>query len=279
MSIVSGQLYIVATPIGNLKDITLRALQVLGEVDLILAEDTRRSARLLNHYAISTPCKALHEHNERRVAAKIIQQLEEGLSIALISDAGTPLISDPGYYLVSQLRERELKVVPIPGASAVICALSASGLPTDRFIYEGFLPASHGARCKQLQTFVTEPRTVVFYEAPHRIRACVADMLQCFGPERVVSVAREMTKSYETFIHGPLSVVLQIIESDTNQQKGELVIMVSGSRTLDANTEQDEKILHALLKELPLKKAVAVAAEISETPKNQLYRQALATRQ
>ncbi len=270
-----GTLYIVATPIGNLADITYRAVTILGEVQLIAAEDTRHSARLLQHYGIDTPCIALHEHNERELAEKLIRRLESGTSIALISDAGTPLISDPGFHLVGMARARGLRLVPLPGPSAAIAALSVSGLPVDRFCFEGFLPARPGARLKRLQALRDEPRTLIFYESPHRITATLQQMVECFGAGRHAVVARELTKSFET-IHGDTLVNLSAwVSADSNQRRGELVLLVQGS----AERKQDDtldpaaaRVVEILAERLSSGEAAELAAKITGERRNRLYR-------
>mgnify|MGYP001825096410 CR=1 FL=1 len=274
----TGALYIVATPIGNLGDMTHRALEVLESVDLIAAEDTRNSLKLLNHFGIKAPMMALHEHNEREQADEIIAKLHSGKSIALISDAGTPLISDPGYTLVSRLHDQELKVIPIPGPSALISALSVAGLPTDHFCFEGFLPAKTGAREKALQALKDETRTLVFYEAPHRIVATLTSLSDVFGEQRLVCLARELTKLYETIKRGPVADLLEWVTANPEQQKGECVLVVEG-----AETSRDPKIaeievsslLSGLLTKMSLKDAAQLAADLTGQKKNALYEQAL----
>lgn len=268
----SGSLYIVATPIGNLADITYRAVSTLQSVDLILAEDTRHSKGLLQHYGISTKVQALHEHNERARAASIVQKLSEGHSLALISDAGTPLISDPGYPLVNACRDAGIPVIPIPGPSAVISALSAAGLPTDRFLFVGFLAAKTGARDSQLTALADETATAVFYESPRRLIDTLNAMAQAFGPERQVVVAREITKQFETFLRGSLEAVIEQVNADRNQQRGELVVMVHGARRdPEAVPVAAELLLRRLIDDLPLKKAAAIVAEHYGLRKNHLY--------
>lgn len=271
-------LYVVATPIGNLKDITHRALEVLSAVDRIAAEDTRQSGKLLKHYGIATPCTALHEHNERIIASDIIDKIKAGETWALISDAGTPLISDPGYYLISLAVEQEIRVVPIPGVSAVLAALSAAGLPTDRFAFEGFIPAKQGPRIKMLQRLANESRTLVFFESPHRIVASVRDMEEVLGPERVLVLARELTKTFETIRKDTLSGLRQWIEADPNQQKGEMVLLLPAKKTKGQEPEEHleaQRILQILLNQLPVKQAVSLATEITGLKKNTLYDMAL----
>lgn len=268
----SGTLFIVATPIGHLADITLRALEVLQQCDVIMAEDTRHSRVLLEHHGITSKVTALHEHNERARADSVVNQLRQGANIALISDAGTPLISDPGYPLVRACREAGVRVVPVPGPSAVITALSAAGLPTDRFLFVGFLAAKGGARDTQLQALADEPATLVMYESPRRLLDTLKAMASQFGAQRDVVVARELTKQFETFLYGSLEDVIAQVSEDSNQQRGELVIMVHGARRdPDAIPAQAEQLLRQLSTHLPLKKAAAVVAEHYKLRKNQLY--------
>jgi 16S rRNA (cytidine1402-2'-O)-methyltransferase len=274
----TGTLYVVATPIGNLEDISARALRVLSGVALIAAEDTRHSARLLQHFGIGTPLAACHEHNERDEGGRFIRQLRAGDDVALISDAGTPLISDPGYHLVRLARAAGIKVVPLPGPCALIAALSAAGLPSDRFVFEGFLPAKQVARRARLEHLREESRTLIFYEAPHRILDSLCDLESAFGPDRPALLARELTKTFETLKGLPLGELRAWVESDSNQQRGECVLVVAGWRA----PEQDEtvdagarRVLQLLLAELPVKRAAAVAAEITGVRKNLLYQLAL----
>jgi len=269
-------LYVVATPIGNLQDMTPRAIDVLQHVELIAAEDTRHSARLLAHFDINTRLVSVHEHNEHQRIEMIVHQLQSGASVALISDAGTPLISDPGYVVVKAVREAGFKVVPVPGCAALIAALSAAGLPTDRFVFEGFLAHKPSARTHQLKQLVDESRTLIFYESPHRILASLSDMALVFGSERVVAIARELTKTYETIHVDTLENLRTWMESDTNQQKGEFVVVVQGAATgqkvLDARSRE---ILDILLAELPVSQAAALAAKITGLKKKVLYQAAL----
>lgn len=269
-------LYIVATPIGNREDFSQRAINVLKDVDCIAAEDTRHSKRLLDFYQINTPMISLHEHNESQRLHAMIERLERGESLALISDAGTPLISDPGYRLVSAVLEKGFRVMPVPGACAAIAALSASGLPTDRFIFEGFLPAKTGARQRYLEALLYEPRTIIFYESTHRILDSLTDMVSVFGGSRVAVIARELTKSFETIRHDTLDALLEWIQRDANQQKGEFVVLLQGD---EASSMEDEKearrILTILMKEMPLKQAVAIATEILQGHRKSLYQLAL----
>ncbi|MCM2330907.1 MAG: 16S rRNA (cytidine(1402)-2'-O)-methyltransferase [Pseudomonas sagittaria] len=273
-----GTLYVVATPIGNLEDISARALRVLREVKLIAAEDTRHSARLLQHFGINTPLTACHEHNEREEGSRLVQRLLGGDDLALVSDAGTPLISDPGYHLVRNARAAGVRVVPVPGACALIAALSASGLPSDRFVFEGFLPARSTARRQRLQAVVEEPRTLIFYEAPHRLLECLADLRELFGGERSAVLGRELTKTFETIKGAPLGELHDWVAADSNQQRGECVLLVEGWQAPegeDALSAEALRVLDLLLAELPLKRAAALAAEITGVRKNLLYQQAL----
>jgi 16S rRNA (cytidine1402-2'-O)-methyltransferase len=272
-----GILYVVATPIGNLDDMTPRAVAVLKAVQVIAAEDTRHSGRLLAHYQIPTPTLALHEHNERELAPKLVARMGGGEDVALISDAGTPLVSDPGFHLVRLAREQGIKVVPIPGVSAVMAAISVSGLPSDRFVFEGFLPQKSGARQKRLQALVAEPRTLIFYEAPHRILHTLKDMATVFGPQRHAVLARELTKTFETIKDAALEQLLAWVKSDANQQKGEMVLLVHGAPEDGSATSDAEavRILNILLEELSLSQASALAAKITGLKKKQLYQMGL----
>ncbi|OOF69651.1 16S rRNA (cytidine(1402)-2'-O)-methyltransferase [Rodentibacter caecimuris] len=274
MNNLNGILYIVATPIGNLQDITERALAVFHHVDLIAAEDTRHSGLLLNHYGIKKPFFALHDHNEQNKAHILVEKLQQGINIALISDAGTPLISDPGFHLVRQCREANVKVVPLPGACAAITALSASGIASDRFCFEGFLPAKPKARQQRLKNLEKEDRTLIFYESTHRILDCLADMQSVFGGERYVVLAREITKTWETIKGDHIAELRRWLEEDKNRTKGEMVVVVEGN--LRKNQTQEVslaamKALQMIAKELPLKKAAAIVAELYGYKKNTLY--------
>ncbi len=274
----TGTLYVVATPIGNLDDMSARALKILGDVTLIAAEDTRHSVRLLQHFGINTPLAACHEHNERDEGGRFLDKLRAGESVALISDAGTPLISDPGYHLVRQVRAAGIQVVPVPGPCALIAALSAAGLPSDRFIFEGFLPAKTVGRRSRLEQVREEPRTLIFYEAPHRILECLQDMELVFGPDRPALLARELTKTFETLKGLPLSELRAFVEADSNQQRGECVVLVAGwtaPESDEAVSAEVMRVLDLLLKEMPLKRAAALAAEITGARKNVLYQVAL----
>ncbi|WP_438282032.1 16S rRNA (cytidine(1402)-2'-O)-methyltransferase [Pseudomonas alabamensis] len=274
----TGTLYVVATPIGNLDDISARALKILGAVKLIAAEDTRHSVRLLQHFGIQTPLAPCHEHNERDEGSRFIARLLAGDDVALVSDAGTPLISDPGYHLVRQARAAGITVVPVPGACALIAALSAAGLPSDRFMFEGFLPAKAVGRRARLEQVKEEPRTLIFYEAPHRILECLQDMQAVFGDERPAVLARELTKTFETLKGLPLAELRAFVESDSNQQRGECVVLVAGWSAPEddqAVSAQALRVLDLLLAEMPLKRAAALAAEITGVRKNLLYQAAL----
>lgn len=265
-------LYIVATPIGNLDDITLRAINTLKQVDLIAAEDTRHSGLLLQHLGIKAKLFALHDHNEQEKSQLLIEKLKSGLSIALISDAGTPLINDPGYHLVKACRENNINVVPIPGACAAITALSVAGLPSDRFSYEGFLPAKTKARQDYLTTLIDEPRTMIFYESTHRLLDTLHDMQTIWGSDRQIVLAKELTKTWETIVHFSIKDLIEWLEEDSNRQKGEFVLIAEGvSKTDDLIDAKAINTLKLLLNELPLKKAAAITAEIYGLKKNQLY--------
>lgn len=274
----TGTLYVVATPIGNLDDMSARALKVLADVALIAAEDTRHSMRLMQHFGINTPLAACHEHNERDEGGRFLTRLLAGDDIALVSDAGTPLISDPGYHLVRQARAAGVKVVPVPGACALIAALSAAGLPSDRFIFEGFLPAKTAGRRARLEQVKEEPRTLIFYEAPHRILECLDDMQAVFGADRPALLGRELTKAFETLKGLPLGELQAFVAADSNQQRGECVVLVGGWSAPEdeqAISTEAQRVLDLLLAELPLKRAAALAAEITGVRKNLLYQAAL----
>jgi 16S rRNA (cytidine1402-2'-O)-methyltransferase len=273
---LESAIYIVATPIGNLADITLRAVDVLKGVDLVAAEDTRHSRRLLDHYGVSTKMISLHEHNESEKSDYLISRVKEGESVALISDAGTPLISDPGYTLVSRAKDAGVNVVPIPGPSALITALSASGIASDKFIFEGFLPAKSKAKDEVLQSYDNEQRTVIFYESPHRILATLDAMSRVLGA-RKLCVARELTKRYETIKSGLISEVLAWMSDDEDQSRGEFVLVLEGSNDepLSASDAQKLSLLSRLLQELPPKKASAVVADVMGGSKKEIYNMAL----
>ena len=270
-----GELYIVATPIGNLADISHRALQVLGSVDCILAEDTRHSKRLLNHYGISTSLKSCHEHNELSLVDWVAGKLNEGDDLALISDAGTPLISDPGFVLVRSLRERGHRIVTIPGASAIIAALSIAGLPTDSFVYDGFLSAKSTARRAQYAKYRHQTRTVVLLESSHRIVASINDLISELGGQRSVVIARELTKRFETVLGGSAQEVADILSADEDQTRGEFVLMIAGAADKPESETALEDLLQVLLTEVSVKQASAMAAKISGQRKNEVYELAL----
>ena len=276
-----GTLYVVATPIGNLSDITLRALDTLKSVDAIAAEDTRHTAGLLGHFAISKKLIAVHEHNEHQSAAKLLLQLQAGENVALVTDAGTPGISDPGAVVVNFLRQAGIKVVPIPGVSALVTALSVSGIVQNGFFFHGFLPASRAARRKVLEGLKSQAVTLVFYEAPHRIVVSLFDMAEVLGADRRVTIARELTKAFETVHTCLLSDVQAWLKADTNQQRGEFVILVEAQplKNQEEISEQTARMLTLLLAELPLKQAVKLATDISREKKNSLYELALQFKQ
>ncbi|HWV13922.1 MAG TPA: 16S rRNA (cytidine(1402)-2'-O)-methyltransferase [Cellvibrio sp.] len=273
----TGTLYVVATPIGNLADMVPRAVETLQTVALIAAEDTRHSARLLAHFDIKTPAVAYHDHSDERRTENLLKHLLAGEHIALISDAGTPLVSDPGYRLVRKARDLGVTVVPIPGACAMIAALSAAGLPSDRFAFEGFLPAKEVARRSQLQTLARDTRTLIFYEAPHRILETLHDIANVFGGDREVVVAREISKTFETIKGGTVAAVTAWVEADSNQQRGEIVLLVHGASNLDeaAISPEQERIMEILLEDLAMKQAAAIGAKITGLKKNYLYQWAL----
>lgn len=275
-----GILYCVATPIGNLADMTERGKRILAEVDKIYAEDTRVTRGLLTHFGIQNTLASLHDHNEADRVASIQAELEQGMQLALVSDAGTPLISDPGYKLVHALGEAGHKIVPIPGASALIAALSVAGLPTDRFVFEGFLPAKSVSRRKGLESVKDEPRTVVYYESSHRIADMLDDVVATLGAERRVVILRELTKLFESIYRGTAGELVAQLAADTNMSRGEFVVVIEG-KVLTEDQEQlsalrADGILAVLLEELPVKQAAALAARLTGLPKNQLYKQALA---
>jgi 16S rRNA (cytidine1402-2'-O)-methyltransferase len=274
----TGTLYCVATPIGNLADFSARAIETLKTVDLIAAEDTRHSQPLLAHYAINTPMFAYHEHNESEQTTSIIKQLLAGKNIALISDAGTPLINDPGYQLIKQARAANIKIVPIPGACAVITALQVSGLPTDRFYFAGFPPNKETARQKMLTELKHMSCTLIFYEAPHRILECLASMSTVFGADRQAVIGRELTKKFETFYSDSLDNINSYLAAHPEQQRGEFVVLVHGAPDANASTEisaEVQTIVKTLAQELPLTQAVKLAAQLSGIKKNTLYDWAL----
>jgi len=274
---MSGTLFIVATPIGNLDDITFRAVETLKSVDLVLAEDTRHSQKILNHFNIKTPVSAFHDYNEREKCNTVVDKLKQGDSIALISDAGTPLISDPGYILVSAAKKNSVNVVPIPGPSALITALSASGIPSDRFSFFGFLPSKQNARIKTLKTFASRPETIIVYESPKRIMATLTDMLFVFGEEREVCLAKELTKTFETILTTNIPNLIDYISADPGHQKGEFVLLISstankGQLELD---QQLDRLLLVLCSEMGSSKAAKLAAKITGIDKKYCYQRAI----
>lgn len=267
-----GCLWIVATPIGNRDDISARAVEILRSVDVIACEDTRHSRPLLMHHNVGTPLTALHEHNEREVVDALVRRLEGGESVALISDAGTPLISDPGFRLVRAARAAGVRCAPVPGACAAIAALSVSGLPSDRFVFEGFLPPKAAARRTRLQELAEDVRTLIFYESSHRVAESLADMRDVFGPAREAVLARELTKMFETVLGEPLEALASRVAGDPDQQRGECVILVHGrSDQVDARVAEGRRIFAILREELPPTKAAKLAASISGAPRRALY--------
>ncbi len=274
-SALSPGLYVVATPIGNLGDITDRAKNVLGNVDLILAEDTRNTYRLLDSLGIRNKCLSLHDHNERDRIEKVQQLLEAEQSLALVSDAGTPLISDPGYQLVSELRKKGMPINTIPGACALVAALSISGIPTDSFIFEGFLPAKSKAKVDRLQGVKGEHRTLVYYESPHRIMETLDAICLVMGEARQVSICRELTKTFETCLQGPVGEVIELMKADSNQQRGEFVVIVQGAPQVRPNkqdvTDEQIRVLSLLLPELGTKKASDLTSKIVGGNRKALY--------
>jgi 16S rRNA (cytidine1402-2'-O)-methyltransferase len=272
-----GTLYVVATPIGNLGDITLRAIETLKTVDAIAAEDTRHTSGLLSHFGISKKLIAVHEHNEQQSAEKLVLALKNGENIALVTDAGTPAVSDPGAIVVKIAREVGIKVVPIPGVSAVVTALSASGITQNGFYFHGFLPASGAARRKVLETLKTQSVTLVLYEAPHRIVECVEDIAKVLGENRQITFCRELTKTFETIYTCPAICASAWLQADANQQRGEFVLLIEAAPFVEAEeiSTEAQRVLKCLLAELPLKQAVALATEITNLKKNDLYELAL----
>ncbi len=276
MELSEAKLYIVPTPIGNLSDITLRALTVLEQVETICAEDTRHTGKLLSHYNIKTRMLSVHDHNERQRVDSLVAKLAQGHSIALVSDAGTPLISDPGYHLVNGIRAAGYEVVPLPGACAAITALSAAGVATDRFCFEGFLGAKSAGRRAQLTALQEETRTMVFYESPRRICDTISEMSDIFGESRHIVIARELTKTFETIHGAPAAQLLEWLNSDDNNRRGEMVVMVAGYKKLDEGlSPQVIDALKLLTTELPLKKAAALVAKLYDEKKNALYKYGL----
>jgi 16S rRNA (cytidine1402-2'-O)-methyltransferase len=276
-----GTLYVVATPIGNLGDITLRALDILKSVDAIAAEDTRHTSGLLSHFGISKKLVAVHEHNEQQSAEKLVLALKNGESVALVTDAGTPAVSDPGAVVVNVVRKAGIQVVPIPGVSAVIAALSASGITQNGFYFHGFLPASGAARRKILEQLKSQSVTLVFYEAPHRIIESIEDIAKVLGENRQVTLARELTKTFETIYTCSAERASAWLQADENQQRGEFVLLVEAAPVVESQeiSEEAQRVLKCLLAELPLKQAVALATEITHLKKNDLYEFALKLKQ
>jgi 16S rRNA (cytidine1402-2'-O)-methyltransferase len=265
-------LYVVATPIGNLEDISYRAVRVLSEVDLIAAEDTRHSRLLLSHYNITTGMQAFHEHNETQLEGRLLERIVNGEAIALISDAGTPLISDPGYRLIKAAREAGLPVYTVPGPSAITAALSVAGLPSDRFAFEGFLPSKATARKKKLEMLHTETRTLVFFESSHRIEATINDMAQVFGGQRLAAVCRELTKKFETVLRSPLDEIGQKLTEDSNQTRGEFVVIIDGYEgSEDEALSKAYAMATALMEFLPASQAARVAARLNDVPRRKVY--------
>ena len=273
---MSAQLFVVATPIGHLDDITYRAIEVLKSVKLIAAEDTRTSAQLLKHFNINTPLTACHDHNESNKIDQLIEKLLAGENMALISDAGTPLISDPGFKFVRAAQDKGIQVVPVPGACAAIAALSSVGLPSDRFSFEGFLPSRQSQRLIHLNRLKDETQTMIIYEAPHRILECVKDMAEVFGADRPVGFAREITKTFETIKKMTLGELVEFIENDSNQQKGEIVLVIGGA-TVEKDMEQEklDQLLTRLLQDLSVKAASQLAADLTGIKKKIAYQRAL----
>lgn len=275
-STAQGCLYVVATPIGNLGDMTTRSIDILNTVDIIACEDTRTSGKLLAHFAIPTPTWAYHEHNAAVQTSKLIEMMQSGKSVALISDAGTPLISDPGYQLLQQAHHVHIPVSPIVGACAAIAALSVAGLPSDRFSFIGFLPAKSQARQNKLADYASLSETLICYEAPHRIQACLTDMVSILGGEREITFCRELTKTFETVRKSSLADLLDFVSRDPNQQKGEIVLVIAGNPTDSiSDISQHDALLQRLRQDLSVKKAAALAAELTGVKKNALYQRLL----
>jgi 16S rRNA (cytidine1402-2'-O)-methyltransferase len=268
---MSGTLFVVATPIGNLEDLTPRARQTLAEVSLIAAEDTRHTGRLLMHIGCKTRLIALHDHNEEKIVGSIIERLVAGDTVALVSDAGTPLVSDPGFRLVRAAHEHGISISPIPGASAVTAALSVAGIPTNRFCFEGFLPAKRAARKDRLENLVNERRTLVIYESVHRIEDCLADLVDVFGADRRAFIGRELTKLHEQCVQESLGKLKQLINDNSIVGKGEFVIVVAGSEMAEESSLEVDRLLRALASHLSAKDAAKVAAAATGNKRNELY--------
>lgn len=264
-------MYVVATPIGNLQDISPRAVAVLAEADLVVAEDTRHTGKLLQHLGIRASLQAMHDHNEEAMLPALLQRLRDGATIAVVSDAGTPLISDPGFRLVRAAAQAGIEVRAVPGPSSVTAALSISGLATDRFVFEGFLPAKAGARRQALESLCAEPRTLVLFESSHRIEACLADLLAVFGPDRQLAVCRELTKRFETVLRGGAAEIIECLASDPDQRRGEFVIVVEGAPAAQPGMADALLLARELLSELPASKAARIAARITGVPRRELY--------
>ena len=276
---MSGTLFVVATPIGNLDDLTPRARQTLATVDLIAAEDTRHTQRLLSNIGSKPALLALHDHNEERAVHGLIEALKEGKDVALVSDAGTPLVSDPGFRLVRAAHEHRITVVPVPGASAVTAALSVAGLPTDRFCFEGFAPSKRAARRRWLESLAREPRTIVLYESVHRIGDCLADLVDLFGSDRVAFIGRELTKMHEQCIQETLGSLAKMVADGTIVGKGEFVIVIAGAVPVDESTVDADRLLRLLGEQLSAREAARIAAEVTGAKKNALYERLLELKQ
>ena len=272
---MSGTLFVVATPIGNLEDMTPRARQTLESVNLIAAEDTRHTGRLLSHFSIRTPTKAFHEHNEAQLVGSLVETLKSGESIALVSDAGTPLVSDPGYRLVQAAHANGIAVSPVPGVSAVTAALSVAGLATDRFCFEGFLPAKQKARRGRLAKLANESRTIILYESVHRIHDCLVDLVAGFGADRPAFIGRELTKLHEQCVHATLGDLLQQVGDETIVGKGEFVIVIAGAEEEPVSSIDVDLLLSELAQHLSVKDAAKIAAKVTGTPRNEIYERLL----
>jgi len=275
VSIISGSLYIIATPIGNLNDLSPRAINILSDVDLVIAEDTRHSGVLLQKLGINVPVQAYHDHNEQQRVPEIIDRLKNNESIALISDAGTPLINDPGYHLVKAAHVAGLRVIPIPGPSALIGALCVSGLATDRFIFEGYPPTKKEARLKYFNALIHQSRTLIFYETPHRIMQTIDDAVHCFGSDRLAALGKELTKMHETVIRDTLGNIKGWLEADKAHQKGEFVLLIQGIKNVKFDEQEATRILKILLQSVSMKEAVTLASEILCGNRNELYKLAV----
>ena len=272
---MSGTLYVVATPIGNLDDLTPRARQTLASVDLVAAEDTRHTRGLLSHIGADPALMALHEHNEERAVHGVIEALENGKDVALVSDAGTPLVSDPGYRLVRAAHEQAIRVVPVPGASAVTAALSVAGLPTDRFCFEGFAPSRRAARRKWLAALAAEPRTLVLYESVHRIGDCLADLVDTFGAEREAFIGRELTKMHEQCVHASLGALQHLHDEGEIVSKGEFVVVIAGTATRPSPNVDTDRLVELLAAHLGPRDVARIVAELTGEKKNALYQRVL----